>query len=359
MTSPASSAHAIVPDAAVSGPEAIAPSQGPSAAGLPAQSSRRGATRLAIVIPIFNDWNCARRLLPLLDRALAATPGGVCILFVDDGSSSPVPPDLVSMPPSTIREVRVLRLRQNLGHQRAIAMGLYWVNQRLGADATMVMDGDGEDSPDTVPLLLEALEQNGGQAVFAARTKRLEKPIFRFFYRVYRVLHRALTGIPVRVGNFSVLPRSSAERLMVSSDLWNHYAAAVFRSKLPLRTIPIPRARRLDGKSRMDFFGLVAHGLSAISVFADTVAVRLLVVATGFLFLSVALGAGVLYATFALPHALPPWVRLAVGVSAVMCLQATMLSLVLVVPVLGARSHAGFIPLRDSEYYILEQVRIW
>ncbi len=325
-----------------------------------APGTRRGAARLAIVIPIFNDWNCARKLLPLLDQALSKTGGEICVLFVDDGSGTPAPADLVASPPGSIGEVRILRLRQNLGHQRAIAIGLYWVNQSLNADATVVMDGDGEDCPESVPALLEALDQGGQrEAVFAARTKRLEKPTFRFFYQVYRALHRVLTGIPVRVGNFSAIPRSSADRLMVSSDLWNHYAAAVFRSKMPMRTIPLARATRLDGKSRMDFFGLVTHGLSAISVFSDTVGVRLLAAATGLLLLSMVLGAGVLYATFARPEILPQWIRVAVGALAVLCFQATMLSLVLVVPVLGARSHAGFIPLRDSEYYILEQVRIW
>jgi len=325
-----------------------------------AQNPTGGTARLAIVIPIFNDWNCARKLLPLLDDSLAATPGEICVLLVDDGSSVPAPNDLVEKPLQSIREVRILRLRQNLGHQRAIAIGLYCVNQRFSADATIVMDGDGEDRPESIPALLEALQKSGGrEAVFAARTKRLEKPLFRFFYQAYRLIHRILTGLPVRIGNFSVIPKSSADRLMVSSDLWNHYAAAVVQTRMPLRTLPMPRARRLDGASQMNFLALVTHGLRAISVYSETVSVRLLVAASGFLILSILLGAGVLYTTFAIPQAVPQWVRLAVGLLAVLCLQATMLSLVLVLPVISSRSHAGFIPLRDSEYYILEQVRIW
>ena len=360
MTSSAAPLRALVPGPAATAADAAAPVRLQTVGEGSREGASRGTARIAVVIPIFNDWNCARKLLPLLDGALAGTRGEICVLFVDDGSGTPAPADLVAAPPGSIREVRVLRLRQNLGHQRAIALGLYWVNQRLPADATIVMDGDGEDSPDSIPALLKALDDSGGrEAVFAARAKRLEKPVFRFFYQVYRLVHRVLTGIPVKIGNFSVIPKSSADRLMVSSDLWNHYAAAVVRSKLPLRSIPIPRARRLDGSSRMNFFGLVTHGISAISVYSDTVGVRLLVAATGFLLLSIALAAGVLYATFAIPQIVPQWVRLPAGLLAVMCLQATMLSLVLVLPVIGARSHAGFIPLRDSEYYILEQTRIW
>jgi hypothetical protein len=86
-----------------------------------------------------------------------------------------------------------------------------------------------------------------------------------------------LTGISVRVGNFSILPRSYLGTLVVLAELWNHYAAAVFRSQLRFTMIPIPRGRRIAGTSRMNFVSLVTHGLSAVSVFADVVGVRLLI----------------------------------------------------------------------------------
>lgn len=86
-----------------------------------------------------------------------------------------------------------------------------------------------------------------------------------------------LTGIRVRVGNFSILPFAYLDTLVVMSELWNHYAASVFRSKLPFAMIPIPRGTRFAGTSKMNFVALVSHGLSAISVFGDIVGVRLLI----------------------------------------------------------------------------------
>lgn len=319
-----------------------------------------GLQTLAVLIPVFDDWVCAGQILTLLDAALSGAAAGIHVVLIDDGSTIPAPEDLVRAPLRSISDVRVLRLRGNLGHQRAIAIGLYFVHRFLSVDATIVLDGDGEDRPRDIPALLAGLAQSGGsEMVFAARTKRLERPAFQFFYRVYRMVHRLLTGIPVRVGNFSAVPRAALDRLMVSSDLWNHYAAAAFRSKLPYRTVPLARGTRLDGKSKMNFFALVVHGLSAISVFADVVSVRLLVGATGFGCLSLLLLAGVLYGRFAAPYAMPAWAAIAVGSLAVICLQAMMLSLVLVLAVISARSHTSFIPLRDSEYYILEQKQLW
>ena len=96
------------------------------------------------------------------------------------------------------------------------------------------MDSDGEDSPQDVPRLLERFEAEAcGKVIFAERTKRSESMTFMFFYSVYRWVHLMLTGVPVRVGNFSVIPRSRLESLVTVSELWNHYAAAVFKSRQP------------------------------------------------------------------------------------------------------------------------------
>ena len=113
--------------------------------------------------------------------------------------------------------------------------------------------------------------------MFAERTRRSETWFFQLCYRVYQALHWMLTGIRVRVGNFSIIPRSLLSRLVVVSELWNHYAAAVFKSKLPFGSIKTKRAERLGGHSRMDFVGLVIHGLSALSVHGERIGVRLIV----------------------------------------------------------------------------------
>ena len=89
--------------------------------------------------------------------------------------------------------------------------------------------------------------------------------MFRAFYLFYRLLHWLLTGRVVRVGNFSVLPASALSRLVVMSELWNHYAGAVFRSKLPYERIPTDRGVRLGGRSHMRLIDLVVHGISGIA----------------------------------------------------------------------------------------------
>jgi len=52
------------------------------------------------------------------------------VVLVDDGSVERCDPHDFQADFSTVRVIRTLRLRRNLGHQRAIAVGLAHVQQK-------------------------------------------------------------------------------------------------------------------------------------------------------------------------------------------------------------------------------------
>lgn len=321
---------------------------------------RGGAGRgTLIVIPTFNDWESLARLLPMLDAALADAGRRADVLVVDDGSTEPHGPDLAEGPFRALARVDVLPLRRNLGHQRAIAVGLAYAEDRLDHAAVVVMDGDGEDAPADVPRLLEKLEADGARRIiFAERTKRSENLTFRAFYELYKLVHRALTGHGVRVGNFSAIPRYRLESLVVVDELWNHYAAAAFRSRQPYATIPTARAHRLRGRSKMNFTNLVVHGLSAISVYGDIVGVRLLMAVAilgGFAGFGLVASVAVRLAT---DWAIPGWATSAAGLSLMLLIQALMLAFALCAVILGARRGTTFIPRKDYSVYVRDPVRL-
>ena len=183
-----------------------------------------------VLIPLFNDWAVAAELLPRLDANL---PAGSRILLIDDGSTDRCPEPFPCERLNRIGRVEVVALRRNLGHQRAIALGLSFLDAERPFEAVVVMDGDGEDDPDDALALLDRLKSGDGpKVVFAERTRRSEDFVFRLGYQAYRLVHRVMTGVPVKVGNFSTLNRAAVRRLVVSSVAWNHYAAAVFRSEV-------------------------------------------------------------------------------------------------------------------------------
>jgi polyisoprenyl-phosphate glycosyltransferase len=305
-----------------------------------------------VVMPIFNDWPAVNALLPFLDKAVVASGRRVEVLLLDDGSTAVPPSDFGCGPFNAIDRIRILQLRRNLGHQRALAVGLAFLEATSAADPLVIMDGDGEDAPADVPRLLERFETERGQkTVFAERRRRSESLVFRVFYALYRGTHLVMTGTRVRVGNFSVLPRRHLHTLVVVSEMWNHYAASVFKARLPFVTVPTERAKRLSGQSSMNYVNLVVHGLSAISVYSDIVGVRAL---AGSMLLIAAAALGIAIVTiirFFTALAIPGWATVSVGILLVILLQAVLFSMLFSFSTLASRQGFSFLPARDYPYF--------
>jgi polyisoprenyl-phosphate glycosyltransferase len=313
--------------------------------------------KVVILIPVYEDWKALHLLLPLLDQELNAHALKADILIVDDGSSEL---NFVSEKQKcfhSIETIEILSLRRNVGHQRAIAVGLSYLEAHQLCCPVVVMDCDGEDNPSDVPrLIAECSAHQDQKIIFAARTRRSASLSFKTFYHLYRLIHFLLTGVQVQVGNFSVIPVTVLRRLVAVSELWNHYAAAVYKAKLPMALIPARRNCRLEGSSRMSLVALVVHGLSAMAVFGDRIGVRLLIlVSIGMSLVSVAL-VGVIGIRLLTNLAIPGWATYVTGILLVILIQMLMIVLVFAFVILTGRNTVSVIPSRDY-VHIADTVR--
>lgn len=310
---------------------------------------------LTICIPVYNDWSSLERLLQELDEALSPRSRRVRVLVLDDGSEDPPPPRLTRNSRRTLECPRLVRLKRNLGHQRAIAVGLCLLASENEPCSVLIMDGDGEDDPDDAHRLIERFESlRSKAAVFASRAKRSESLLFRIGYRMYRVLHRALTGIPVRVGNFSILPWEHVQTLVVAPELWSHYAAAVVKCRLAVETIPADRRERYAGQSKMNLVSLVVHGLSAFSVFADIVGVRLLLATLLLMVLSSGALVGVIAVRAFTDLAIAGWATTAAGLLALLNFQAFLMALTLAFIILFGRNARNTPPISEFRLLVVD-----
>ena len=304
---------------------------------------------LVVIIPIYDDWIAARQTLQEIDQAVKchAIPFPLEVLLVDDASPTALEhPDDLNY--EVIRRIRTLHLRRNLGHQRAIAIGLAYAYHHLSYRAILVMDGDGEDKPQDIPRLVEKLlETDERQVVFAERARRSEGLLFTAFYHFYRLLHVSLTSIKVRFGNFCILPPKPVAALMVSADLWNNFSATIVKSRTPYTSIPTHRGNRYAGKSKMNFTGLVLHGLSAFSVHGEIIGIRMSLMIGGISFLIALALAFVFIAPLFSALTIPDWASTVGKVLLVLLTQAGLLTIASSMFALKARSNLGFMPLRD------------
>lgn len=312
-----------------------------------------------IIIPVYNDWDSVQQLLPAIAKIFAKSGRSADVLLVDDGSLQS-PPQNWQVSDFGIRSVRILSLRRNLGHQRAICLAMCHLHGQTGVQNIVVMDGDGEDSPSDIPLLLERLNQSDKvRIVFAERTKRSEGPIFSFFYAIYRLLHRILVGQKVRVGNFSVVNREGMESLCASAELWNHYAASAFATRQPMAFVATERAKRLAGRSQMNFPALVMHGLSALSVFSGQISTRLLLMSGVAVASTVGGMVAVTLIRLMTGYAIPGWATTAFGILTILLVQITTFMLTFCFLILFTRGFSPFIPIRDYHFFVRDVSEVW
>jgi hypothetical protein len=307
---------------------------------------------IALCIPVFDDAASAGLLLDGLDAVAAELPGAIDVVLVDDGSDAAQAAALPGPRPHLPR-VEVLSLRRNLGHQRAIAVGLSFIAASRRPDFTVVMDGDGEDCPRSLPALLAAAVADPTRAVFAQRLKRHDGLGFLTGYNAFRWLHWLLVGKDIRFGNFSVLPAAVLDRVVGVSEIWNHYAAGVVHARIPVTLVPIDRGRRLAGRSKMNLPALVMHGICALSVWSDVIVARMFLVVAGLMAITLAALAAIGTARALRAPLVPGWGLGVAGFMLVVVLLLGIVCLLLALFVLGSRSASNFLPHRDWREYVL------
>jgi hypothetical protein len=109
----------------------------------------------------------------------------------------------------------------------------------------------------------------------------------------------------------------------------------------------------------MNFVALVAHGISAMSVFGDVVGVRLLITSIAS---SLVIGFGILtviLVRFFTDMAIPGWATYATGILAIILIQFITIAISFTFTILASRSSFSFVPLRDYAAFVAEAQDIY
>jgi polyisoprenyl-phosphate glycosyltransferase len=309
---------------------------------------------LSVVVPVYNDWTSLRVLLDRLNE-IAKGPGpGIFVTVVDDGSTEPIDDSVGDLSALTsLLGVEVVHLAVNVGHQRAIAIGLCVAVEDHDMDAVVVMDGDGEDPPESISTLLANVRGREDFCIVAQRRRRMEKLSFKISYLVYKGVFRLVTGKEISFGNFSLTSRGYLRRLVMISELWNNLPAAILRSRLPVDKVPIDRGSRYSGNSKMNFISLIVHGLSGISVYADTIFVRLLLLTIFlFTFTIVSIATLLFLRVFHPQYATPGWATTVSFGMIIILMQVFFTTMSSILMLLNSRVQRLVLPIQDYRYYV-------
>lgn len=278
--------------------------------------------KLIVVTPVFEDTEASSILFSELAKSCGRE---IHVVAVDDGSVRE-PLTLQGMDDANVHGT-VIRLKRNVGHQRAIAVGLGYVAEHLNdIDRVVVMDSDGEDLPETIGNLLDELDGSEVDVVVAQRKSRVETLRFKTFYVVYKWLFNLLTGRRISFGNFMAMNGTAVRRLSSMGELATHVAGTVLVSRLRWRTCALDRGPRYAGKSKMNFVGLALHGFKGLMIFAEDVLVRVGIACAAVAALSL-LGGTAAIVLKAMGYATPGWFSVALGLLLLVFLQTGAITL--------------------------------
>jgi hypothetical protein len=303
---------------------------------------------VAIVTPVYEDQESFAELCRRLAEAERAAGTRFHVIAVDDGSLA-APPKLSSLSEAKLSG-EILRLARNVGHQTAIAIGLAYAHRLPKLSACVVMDSDGEDTPESIPRLLDAVAGETVDVAVAERAKRSETLTFQAFYAVYKRLFKIATGQVLRFGNFMALSPRALERVSGMYETSTHVAGAVVKARLRRADVPTDRGVRYAGQSRMNFPSLVLHGMRAVMVFADLVLTRMALALVAMTALVIVVVVSALVAKL-LGAATPGWVTVVTGFALSLFLQTGLFTMItLIVSSLGRVDTPPRVRERAMEY---------
>lgn len=221
--------------------------------------------RVTIAIPIHNEEEVLPELLRRVFAVLDHTPGGPHeLLIVDDGSRDG---SLRILEETAARDsrLRVIVLSRNFGHQAAVSAAF----DHATGDVMMVMDGDLQDWPEALPILLNRLDE-GFDVVYVRRTQRKEAFWLRTSYHLaYRIISKlSKLALPVDAGDFALLSRRAIDAVRALPERQRYLRG--LRSWVGFRQTGevVERHARAAGESKYSVGGLIGLALDGTFAFS-------------------------------------------------------------------------------------------
>ena len=239
--------------------------------------------KIKILISIYNDWQSVFKLLENIDSETKGLEDEASVIIVNDASTEQKPEININL--NNIKSVQVINMKENRGHARCNAAGLKYINEKEDFDYVIPMDGDGEDRPEEIKLLIKKAKEYPDTVITANRVKRSEGFIFKSCYLIHKYLTYIFTGQSIKFGNYTCLPKFAADKMSKEAATWSSFSGSLSKIAKERKSVPSIRGPRYFGPSKMSFFNLLKHSLSIIAVFKNTVLIRSIIFLVVYFFL--------------------------------------------------------------------------
>ena len=219
---------------------------------------------LSIVVPVYNEAESLTHLIEAIANAVAITNLSYEIICVDDGSTDGSTNILTDL--ATQRaDLKAVILRRNYGQTPAMAAGF----ENARAKAIITLDGDLQNDPADIPLLLDKLNE-GYDLVSGWRKQRQDAALTRLLpSKIANWIIGKVTG--VKIHDYGCSLKAYRSELVADMNLYGELhrflPALAYIEGARITEIPVRHHARRYGKSKYGLGRTIRVVMDLLTVF--------------------------------------------------------------------------------------------
>lgn len=220
---------------------------------------------VSIVVPLYNEEGSVARLVERVAATMRLGKRSWELVLVDDGSRDETA-EIVAGLALTYPELVPVFFRRNYGQTAAMQAGF----DAAKGDIVVTMDGDLQNDPADVPLLLAKMEETGADIVSGWRKERMDHAIkSNFPSRVANRLLAKLTGLKLHDSGCSLKAYRAdlLEELKIYGELHRFIPAVAMQYGAKVEEVVVTHHAREFGESKYGMDKTIRVALDIIQLY--------------------------------------------------------------------------------------------
>ena len=222
---------------------------------------------LGLVVPCFNEQDVLELFYTETIKVIASLSGQYAceLVFVDDGSTDNtlnIMKGLAMKDPA----VKYISFSRNFGKEAAMLAGMKYT---VRFDYTAILDADLQHSPDLIPEMLRAVEEEGYDVAAAKRTDRTESGLTSKLSGMFYGLINAISDTKINnsAQDFRVMSKKVVEAVLSLPEN-NRFSKGIFAwVGFNVKWIEHADRERAAGQTKWSFRKLLRYALDGIMGF--------------------------------------------------------------------------------------------
>ncbi|MCF0128761.1 MAG: glycosyltransferase family 2 protein, partial [Pseudobutyrivibrio sp.] len=222
---------------------------------------------ITVIVPCYNEEKALPFFFEEINKVRAAMAHEEFeLLFVDDGSkdnTKGVIMDFAAKDPA----VRYVIFSRNFGKEAAIYAGL----EHSRGDYVAIMDADLQDPPSLLPVMYDALVNEGYDSVATRRVDRKGEPPIRSFFarQFYKIMNKiSNTDLVDGARDYRLMNRQFVDALLSLGE-YNRFSKGLFGwVGFKTKWLEFENVERVAGETKWSFWKLLLYAIDGIVAFS-------------------------------------------------------------------------------------------